>query len=347
MMQISNDIELEIINYYLTPKSMNDTVKFFGLKNRYQLKKILDKYEIKQHSSEITKKLNIEATKASCLKKYGVENCMQVPEIINKAKITNLNKSVEERTEAINKQKLTKIAKYGSATYNNREKATTTNIIKYGTKSPMQNKLISDKVRQTNIEKYGVENPFQAEEVKDKIKKTCLDRYGNKNYTKTADYITKTNITCQTKYGVDYYCQSIEYNKVAHKKYKYDNTTFDSSWELALWIYAKDHNEEIERCPIKLSYSYNNKIYYCIPDFKYKGEIIEIKGDQFIKRNKFTCPYDKKLNDRFEAKQKCLLANNVKILVKQDIKFALDYVRNNYGKNYLKQFKIQPRESEN
>ena len=88
-MQVSNNIELEIINYYLTPKSMNDTVKFFGLKNRYQLKKILDKYEIKQHSSEITKKLNIEATKASCLKKYGVENCMQVPEIINKAKITN------------------------------------------------------------------------------------------------------------------------------------------------------------------------------------------------------------------------------------------------------------------
>ena len=56
-MQVSNDVELEIINYYLTPKSMNDTVKFFGLKNRYQLKKILDKYEIKQHSSEITKKI--------------------------------------------------------------------------------------------------------------------------------------------------------------------------------------------------------------------------------------------------------------------------------------------------
>jgi hypothetical protein len=228
-MQINNSLELEIISYYLTPKSMNDTVRFFSLQSRHQLKKILIKHGIEQHSAEVVKKLNAEATKAGCLKKYGVENCMQVPEVINKAKITNLNKSAEERAKAISKQKLTKIAKYGSATYNNREKAAITNIVKYGVKSPMQNKLISSKVKQTNIEKYGVENPFQAEEIKDKIKKTCLDRYGNENYTKTTDYLTKTNITCQAKYGVDYYCQSIEYNKVAHKKYKYDNTTFDSS----------------------------------------------------------------------------------------------------------------------
>ena len=36
-MQINNSLELEIINYYLTPKSMNDTVRFFGLQNKYQL----------------------------------------------------------------------------------------------------------------------------------------------------------------------------------------------------------------------------------------------------------------------------------------------------------------------
>ena len=36
--------------------------------------------------------------------------------------------------------------------------------------------------------------------------------------------------------------------------------------------------------------------------------------------------------------------NNIKILNYNDIKFALDYVRNNYGKNYLKQFK-KPKEN--
>ena len=90
MIQVNNNIELEIINYYLTPKSMNDTVRFFGLKNRHQLKKILDKYEIKQHSVEITKKLNVEATKAGCLKKYGVECPYQYKEFLDKARNTCL-----------------------------------------------------------------------------------------------------------------------------------------------------------------------------------------------------------------------------------------------------------------
>ena len=40
-----------------------------------------------------------------------------------------------------------------------------------------------------------------------------------------------------------------------------------------------------------------------------------------------------------QAKIKCMQENNIKILNYNDIKFALDYVRNNYGKNYLKQFK--------
>lgn len=40
-----------------------------------------------------------------------------------------------------------------------------------------------------------------------------------------------------------------EIRRKACKKYNYEGQMFDSSWELALWIYAKDHNEEIERDP--------------------------------------------------------------------------------------------------
>lgn len=32
--------------------------------------------------------------------------------------------------------------------------------------------------------------------------------------------------------------------------------------------------------------------------------------------------------------------NNVKILIKKDIKMYLDYIKNKYGKNYLNQFRI-------
>ena len=42
---------------------------------------------------------------------------------------------------------------------------------------------------------------------------------------------------------------------------------------------------------------------------------------------------------KLQAKIKCMQENNIKILNYNDIKFALDYVKNNYGKNYLKQFK--------
>ena len=42
---------------------------------------------------------------------------------------------------------------------------------------------------------------------------------------------------------------------------------------------------------------------------------------------------------KLQAKIKCMQENNIKILNYNDIKFALDYIKNNYGKNYLKQFK--------
>ena len=50
---------------------------------------------------------------------------------------------------------------------------------------------------------------------------------------------------------------------------------------------------------------------------------------------------------KLQAKIKCMQENNIKILNYNDIKFALDYIKNNYGKNYLKQFKIQSKKNKN
>lgn len=49
--------ETDIIAYYLQPNSMNDTVREFSLANRYQLKKILMKNGIAEHSTEVKKAL--------------------------------------------------------------------------------------------------------------------------------------------------------------------------------------------------------------------------------------------------------------------------------------------------
>ena len=36
-----------------------------------------------------------------------------------------------------------------------------------------------------------------------------------------------------------------------------------------------------------------------------------------------------------------MVKNGVKIMLYKDIKFALDYVKESYGKDYLKKFKIR------
>ena len=60
------------------------------------------------------------------------------------------------------------------------------------------------------------------------------------------------------------------------------------------------------------------------------------------------CPYTQKENsrhtkdwydDQFEAKHQCMIKNNVKILTSIDMKPILKYIKDKYGKDYLKSFK--------
>lgn len=53
--------------------------------------------------------------------------------------------------------------------------------------------------------------------------------------------------------------EEIRNSNSKRKRYLYQNQHFDSSWELALWIYAKDHNEEIEREPCCFEYEFEGK----------------------------------------------------------------------------------------
>ena len=301
--EITDERAKEVIAFYEKPNSAKEVYRVYGIA-LCTLYKLLENYGIKRHDKATYTSAGQDRAKKTCLAKYGVES-------------SNQAKKVKE------KKQQTWTAKYGE-----------------GVTSPSQAKEVQDKIRKTNLEKYGVENVFQADWAKDKLMQTCLDRYGNKYYTKTSDYRQKTTQTCQTKYGTNLYAQSLDYAKTCHKKYKYNDILFDSSWELALWIYAIDHNEEIERVPMQLTFSFAGAEHYCLPDFRYKGQLIELKGEQFIKNGKFICPYDTSKNELFEAKQKCLIENSVQIWTKPKIKFALDYVKNTYGKNFLQQFRL-------
>jgi predicted nucleic acid-binding Zn ribbon protein len=60
----------------------------------------------------------------------------------------------------------------------------------------------------------------------------------------------------------------------------YDGQFFNSTWELAFWIYCKDHGKEIRRSREKFLYqnpeTHTHHNFY--PDFRVDGKLVEIKG---------------------------------------------------------------------
>lgn len=122
-------------------------------------------------------------------KKYGYKSALQVPEIKQKVRQTN-------------------IERYGSATPSGsamiREKQKRTSLERYGVENPSQSKEVQEKMKQTNLERYGVENVFLSDEIKEKVKKTNLDRYGVENVLLNKDIRDKRNATLIEKFGTLY-----------------------------------------------------------------------------------------------------------------------------------------------
>lgn len=143
-------------------------------------------------------------------------------------------------------------------------------------------------------------------------------------------------------------------NDCSKFRFTYDGVSFDSSWELAIWIYAKDHNIPIEREPDKLSFNFDGKEKHVIPDFRYNGKLIEIKGDHYYDKSHDIVKYPYKfkeinvplneheLNRRkrlLKAKFECYNKNDVAIWGKNECKPFLDYVNSTYGSGYIFKFK--------
>ena len=115
-----------------------------------------------------------------------------------------------------------------------------------------------------------------------------------------------------------------------HARYYYDGERFDSSWELAYYIWLKDHNIPFEFHIDPIDYSYKGKRHRYFPDFKVKNELVEIKGPQLLKLMQESNSLD-------NAKYHCMIDHNVKIIT--DCSEYLNYIDEKYGKEYLKQFR--------
>ena len=245
--------------------------------------------------------------KETNIKKYGYENPGQVPEIKEKIKNVFINKygteSYMETNEFKEKSKNTCKKLYNNTVFTNREKYKETCLEKYGVLTTFQLDEVNKKSRETCLEKYGVEYPSQNNEIKEKIKNTAIKNHNGIGFAR----------------------------KDLIKRYFYDNNYFDSSWELAYYIWLKDNNIDFEYHP-DIFFEYidvNNIKRRYFPDFKINNDYIEIKGDFLVEDNIF-----KMDNNKF----KCIQENTKEILYKNDIKKYIEYIKEKYGKNYLKNF---------
>lgn len=259
-----------------------------------------------------------EKTKETCKKKYGVENPFQTEKV---KEISREWASSKEFSEKLKESWKTKTKEDIAKRY---EKSKQTNLKKRGIENPFLDK---EKIKEAIKEKYGVEFVSQLEFIKEKIKATKRERYGDENFVN----LEKQKQTLYKKYGM-FHAPSF--------KFLYEGLSFDSKWELALWIYAKEHNEEIEREPCFFEYEFNGVIHKYFPDFRYKGELIEIKGPQFVKENgAWQNPFDHSQDELFEAKHQCILKNGVEIFGEKDVQKFLDYVNERYTKDFLELFR--------
>ena len=181
----------------------------------------LARYGVKHNWS--SKELREKGQYKTCLEKYGNRNYNNQEKLHE----TNIKKYGENYREVFHEKSIqTCLEKYNKPWVNNLEKMYNTNIERYGDKCSLNNKEISDKRSKTWLENYGVNHPWKATVVREKQFNTCMEKY----------------------------------NSVSPQfKYNYDNKWFDSSWEVAFYIYLKDHNIRFEYHTEKFEYYWNNK----------------------------------------------------------------------------------------
>lgn len=219
--------------------------------------------------------------------------------------------------------------------------------------------LVKEHRKNTNLEKFGVENCFQSHECMQKSDETKLLKYGDAKFRNEA----KIRETCLAKYGFENPAQSEmvkqkindsmikhfgchnsqdpECRKRMRTRYTYENIKFDSSYEIAFYIWNKDHGINVERCYDSFEYEVNGKIHKYFPDFKINDSYYEIKGEHLITQDRqhLIDPHKHSITDETEAKMQCIRKNNIEIVDKDKIIFYIKYVKQKYGQNYIKQFK--------
>ena len=366
-------IETDIIAYYLMPNSMNDTVREFGLANRYQLKRILTKNGITEHSAEIKKALRKNNAERTCLAKYGVKCnfASEDPKLNGK---TGLIKKygVEHPLQSkrlFDKMRQTKVERYGDESYNNTAQTKATRlkkygrdnvgefgspehdaamIAKYGTKDALKNEALRKKAEATCLKHYGVKHPIENKELNEKRRQTMLTRHGVEGMLQMPDYYRRAKDGMLRKYGV---LNSSEIPGVREKiSETWQSKTAEeivSMRKKAAWKNYCYNGEYFDSLPELSFFLYNklvkkNNIKRSNAVFVYKFDNkaykylpdFEINGKLIeIKGDHL---FRKMLieNTKENAKYHCMLKNNVRIMTSKDYNAYVNWF---YSQGYKKE----------
>lgn len=242
-----------------------------------------------------------------------------------------------------------------------------TNLERYGVANAALIPSSKEKRKQTSLKKYGCESPTQNREVKAKLwanrsqeafSKKMKEVWENKteeqretqrlhvsqthqsfSEEKKQQIQEKHKQTCLEKYGVDSYQRSEAFRKdlprrikLSCKRCTYEGVHFDSSWELALWIYAQDHNLEIEKEPCSFEYIFEGKKHIYFPDFRFQGKLLELKGNHFYRGNYASSRTQYKVD--VVAKE-----HGVEVWYRDDTLPYLEYMVQKEGKGWYKKYK--------
>jgi hypothetical protein len=182
----------------------------------------------------------------------------------------------------------------------------------------------------------NVSNSWKNEKIKQKRISSIKNAWSSKSEEELACFTKQIKQTKKNRYGYE------SYNNMSSScsKYEFNNIKFDSSLELAYYIFLIDKKIPFEYHPnIYFLYTFEGVDHAYHPDFKVYEDIVELKGSQFLKEDGSWKDIYHHNDALVEAKHQCLLQNNVKIIYDFEMNDIINYVKSTYGKAFLKKCK--------
>lgn len=229
----------------------------------------------------------------------------------------------------------------GSATTQAKTKRREKALERFGVDNVAKSPEVINKFMTTREQKYGCRGLLSNPEVRKKASDNFYKRTGKKWWTGGEKWRAKCEKTSLDEFGVSHFMKDPALRKKTRLRYVYNGIGFDSSWELAVYIWLVDNKVDFEFQPSEPQLTYvdfDGKTKRYCPDFKIGDQLVEIKGDNLF--NKDHEPI--MLTYNWKAKYDCMIANNVEIWTSKIVKPYLEYIDKKYGRGYLKQFRKQP-----